>query len=122
MTVQEILEKIAQHRQALNKTSSPNVVIEACAKISIYLADLSDIAYDLEKEYKVERADKYIAGIKSGASATKADKDASSDPQIIEKGIYADRIKAFIKRMDTIISVHQSLIRIRENEANRSNL
>lgn len=121
METSTILSHISRLKGDLRKDAAPQDISAACAGLSIYLAELNDHIYDLEQAYKLEAADLYLALIKSEKSATAAENEVSRSPRIISQKTQVERLKSFVKRIDTVISAHQSYLRMLDS-GQRNNL
>lgn len=121
MKTEEILGHISRLKKGLRKDAAPQDISAACAGLSIYLAELNDNIYDLEQAYKLERADTYLQLVKEGKSPNAAEIELNSDKRIISQKIETERLKSLTKRLDTVISAHQSYLRMLDS-GQRGNL
>jgi predicted Rossmann fold nucleotide-binding protein DprA/Smf involved in DNA uptake len=114
---EEILNHIGRLKKDLRKDAAPADISAACAGLSIYLMELNDSIYDLEQSYKVEAADIYVGLIKEGKSATASENEVNRNLGIISQKIQVDRLKALTKRVDMMISAHQSYLKMLDSSS-----
>lgn len=121
MTTEEILANISRLKGDLRKDAAPHDISAACAGLSIYLTELNDTIYDLEQSYKLGRADKYVELIEEGKSPNAAEIELNQDKDLIRDKIQTEKLKALTKRLDVVISAHQSYLRMLDS-TNKGNL
>lgn len=115
------LENRLLHTTGNNVTmAAPAVLSETIAKISILLANLSEPLFQAELDYKLARAARFDRYLKEGEKRTVAESLIRYDRELIKAELEVERIRNFMKRMDSLIMAIQSHLRVKTAETSNA--
>lgn len=97
--------------------TSPHILSESIARISIYLSRLGDQVSEQELNFKLKRAARYDRLLKEGFKTTQIDRELKYDQELIKHENEVERLWKYIKRTEGVISSIQTHIRVKSTEA-----
>lgn len=119
MDAQKIIEQIDRFQTQLLRSgengveiSDPTSLSQAIVKIRVLLVQLVDKVADAELEFKRTRASRYDTLIKEGTKRSPAGDMLKMDLELIKMESDADRIKQYMKYVDSLVSAVQTLLKV----------
>jgi len=119
MTAQEIIDQIETFQADFVRPgdrgvqiNNPTALSESMVKIRMLLVQLVDRVADAELEFKRTRAARYDKFIKEGMKKSPAVDALKFEPDLIEMEITAERIRNYMKYVDSLVSAVQSLLKV----------
>jgi hypothetical protein len=95
--------------------NNPVALADAIVKIRVLLVQLVDKVADSELNFKRTRAARYDALIKEGVKKSPAIDSLKMDVELIEMEIATDRVRNYMKYVDSLVSAVQSLLRVQSS-------
>jgi hypothetical protein len=119
MDAESILKQIEKYElQLMVKGSSgteiapPHILGECIVKIRILLLQLVDCVAQAEKDYRLSKAARYDRLIAEGIKKSPAFDQLKVEPDLIEKEIAAERLRSYMKYIDSLVSAVQTQVKI----------
>ena len=110
--IQKFEARLLVKGQGGAEVAPPHILVENIVKIRVLLVQLVDIHSNAEREYKLTRASKYDELIKEGVKPSPAGDKLKMDKDLIELEIAADRLKNYMKYIDSLVSSVQTAVKV----------
>ncbi len=95
--------------------NNPTALSEAIVKIRVLLVQLVDKVADAELEFKRKRAARYDKFITEGMKKSPAVDALKFEQDLIEAEVTTDRIRNYMKYVDSLVSAVQSLLKVQSS-------
>lgn len=122
MDTNKIIEQIEKFQTNLLRPgqngveiNDPSALSEAIVKIRVLLVQLVDKVADAELEFKRTRAARYDKLITEGTKRSPATDMLKFDQELIEMESNAERIRNYMKYVDSLVSAVQSLLKVQSS-------
>lgn len=119
MDAETILKQIEKFEvQLLDKrggqtvVAAPHILGENIVKIRVLLVQLVDIVAEVEMDYRKSKAARYDSFLKDGVKKSPAIDALEFENDLIEKKIATERLKGYMKYIDSLVSSVQTLIKV----------
>ncbi|UOF77984.1 hypothetical protein [Caudoviricetes sp.] len=119
MDTDKIIEQIEKFQTNLLRPgengveiNDPGALSEAIVKIRVLLVQLVDKVADAELEFKRTRAARYDKFITEGMKKSPAVDALKFDQELIEMEINTERIRNYMRYVDSLVSAVQSLLKV----------
>ncbi|CAB4182638.1 hypothetical protein UFOVP1439_33 [uncultured Caudovirales phage] len=119
MDTDKIIEQIERFQTGLLRPgqngveiNDPGSLAEAIVKIRVLLVQLVDKVADAELEFKRTRAARYDKLITEGTKRSPATDILKFDQELIEMESNAERIRNYMRYVDSLVSAVQSLLKV----------
>lgn len=119
MTPDQIISQIAKFESKLLtrgqsgvEIAPPVVLSETIVKIRVLLLQLVDHLAEAELDYRRSKAARYDKFIKEGMKKSPAIDSLDFEQDLIEKRVAAERLRNYVKYVDSLVSSVQTAIRV----------
>ena len=119
MTPDQIISQIAKFESKLLtrgqsgvEIAPPVVLSETIVKIRVLLLQLVDHLAEAELDYRRSKAARYDRFIKEGMKKSPAIDSLDFEQDLIEKRVAAERLRNYVKYVDSLVSSVQTAIRV----------
>lgn len=92
--------------------NEPVAVANAIVKIRMFLVQLVDKVAETELDYRRTKAARYDKFIKEGMKKSPAFDSLEMEEDLIVKKIETERVKGYMKYVDSLVSAVQSLLKV----------
>lgn len=123
MTTDKIIEQINQFQTNLliktnngTELNNPAVLGETIVKIRVLLVTLVDRYAEADLEFRRLRAQKYDVLLKEGVKKSPAYDSLKMDMELIVLESHAERLRAYMKHVDGLVSSVQSMLKIQSGQ------
>lgn len=98
--------------------AQPHILGENIVKIRVLLVQLVDCVATAERDYRHSKASRYDELIKEGTKRSPAMDMLKLDKELIDKEIATERLRGYMKYIDSLVSSVQSHIKVQTGIAN----